>query len=48
VKASPVHLFRQYLRALQNAGGGGMAIAGGRIVILRCGTILMGCDLTLS
>jgi hypothetical protein len=34
-QASPVRLGRQHLQALQDAGGGGMAIAGGRIIILH-------------
>jgi hypothetical protein len=34
-QASPVRLGRQHLQTLQDAGGGGMAIAGGRIIILH-------------
>jgi hypothetical protein len=44
----PVRPGRQHLQALQEAGGGGMAVAGGRIVILHCGMILLGNDLTFS
>jgi hypothetical protein len=47
-EAPPVRLGREQLQALQDAGGGGMAIARGRIVILHGGMILMGNDLTLS
>jgi hypothetical protein len=34
-QAPPVRFRRQHLQALQEAGGGGMAVAGGRIVILH-------------
>ncbi|HEY3847445.1 MAG TPA: hypothetical protein VGL95_10060 [Acetobacteraceae bacterium] len=34
-QAPPIRLGRQHLQALQEAGGGGMAIAGGRIFILH-------------
>ena len=47
-KIPPVRLGRQHLQALQEAGSGGMAIAGGRIVILHCDMIPEGNDLTLS
>ena len=44
----PVRLGSQHLQALQEAGSGGMAIAGGRIVILHRDMILKGNDLTIS
>ncbi len=46
-EASPIRLDRQHLQAVQDAGGGGMPFAGGRIVILHRGMILIGNDLTL-
>jgi hypothetical protein len=47
-QAAPVRLSRQHLQALQDAGGGGMAITGGRIVIAHRGMILVSSGLTLS
>lgn len=47
-KIPPVRLGRQHLQALQEAGSGAMAIAGGRIVILHCEMTPNCNDLTLS